>query len=296
MRGRDDTGHRRTRLRLTEWRLWRQPLGIGITIFGLACLVALVVVASVREADTLSVVALTLAVIAFLLQIIVFVADTVTNAQLNADTRRVLENVQDLLGQRFDFLLQNALTKTVGADTDDEEGQVEEAGPVDQPVTAAELERALRENFDRVLYAPTAGQRQRALSSMSASKDETLARFRRFPDREESPKLIELFESLSPAARAALTRYATSEVAQRQNGRRVGLRASGRISEPVRQQLMQAGLLDELRPERDGQPGLYALTNLGRDVARLFTGHGPAPDYLSEWLLHRPREGSRTNG
>ena len=80
---------------------WR-TLALWSLIFAIVSLIALAVVATINQADTLSVVALALAVLAFVVQIIVFIVQGLTSSQqaadtaaLNAQTLRALATIEE---------------------------------------------------------------------------------------------------------------------------------------------------------------------------------------------------------
>lgn len=85
-----------------EARFKWKTLALWGLVFALVSLIALVVVATINEADTLSVVALALAVLAFVVQIIVFIVQGITSSQqasdtaaLNAQTLRALATIEE---------------------------------------------------------------------------------------------------------------------------------------------------------------------------------------------------------
>jgi Kef-type K+ transport system membrane component KefB len=81
-----------------------RAVGVGSAITAVASLAALAIVASLKDADTLSTVALALAVLAFAIQIVVFIAQASTASQqmvraeqLNKETSGILVVVISLL-------------------------------------------------------------------------------------------------------------------------------------------------------------------------------------------------------
>jgi hypothetical protein len=275
---------------LTSWRLWRHPVGIGVTLFGVSALVALSVVSSVRGADTLSVVALTLAILAFLVQIVVFIAQTLTSTQLNSQTARVLDEVQDLLGKRFDYLLRNAVERTSLEIEDSEDVPI-------QPADVANYEERLRDNFDALLRQQDdqhdglrtfLGGKLPRTRPVGTDEDATLARMRSWPGPDEAPGLARQYKALSPEARIRFQRYVEREVLQRSDGRTLGLRSTSSDDQPdpITQELVAAGLL-EMKPG-NAIPGVapaYQLTPVGREVGRLIAGNPlPVPQAVTDAL------------
>jgi hypothetical protein len=111
----NESDHRDGNFMAIRW----SHVALGAVIVAIGSLGALAVVASVKQADTLSTVALALAVLAFVIQIIFFVAQAATNASdhrevqgINTDTARLLVELRthavdtnQLVSKQFDKLL-----------------------------------------------------------------------------------------------------------------------------------------------------------------------------------------------
>jgi len=84
------------------FRLSWKAVAIGASLVALGCGVLLVIVSSIRDADTLSVVALALAVVAFVIQIMTYILQTNSSSrqersvlEINADTLRALATIEE---------------------------------------------------------------------------------------------------------------------------------------------------------------------------------------------------------
>jgi hypothetical protein len=249
--------------------------------------------------DGLTTLALVLAILAFLVQILIYVfqtnaarASVQRSEELNADTRMALGKIQadsaatqKVLFAQFDRLLdyvvgapdeQSEDAETTALDEVlDGEGDEDGADADHGPVTAAEVQRIVHEavrSRDRPSFA--AG----ALKGPPSKEDLRAVQYlQAWPSRKEVDSAVEELKGLSPLALAVLTRFATTEIRQRLEGKRVGL-VRGKAEPEATQGLIEAGLV-----RVDGNR--VVLTDRGRDLARALPigkGHVDRPDWYDE--------------
>jgi hypothetical protein len=273
-------------------------VGIASGLGAVACLAALVVVASVKGADALSTVALALAVLAFAIQIIVFIADAhaarsqmLRSEEINSDTRTLLTDLratalstQAMVGEQFSQLLSAFMS---AAST-----TAKESGKLDPD----ELERRLMENVRREFGARSPSLIPSAPSSLTTSwtrrdeapegtqggaprapdADATASIMRTFPDASEGVAALDVLRGLPPEDRARLARLAHDDLNSRELGFYLGLRL-GSIGET--DNLTSRGLAEI---ERREDQVLVRLTDSGRAAGRLFTAQGVLPEWMNE--------------
>jgi hypothetical protein len=248
--------------------------------------------------DGLTTLALVLAVLAFLVQLFIFVIQTnAANAavrrseDLNSQTNAVLGKIEaestttkEVLITQFNRLLDfvvdgSAASPPPAEDQEQSEPQGSDVQPSptedpDRPVTASQLQRVIHEALrPRERPTFTAGG-----ASHPSPEDLAIAEYlRAWPSREELERVLPEVKKLPPYGLALLTRYGIVEIKQRLEGKRVGL--SPRSPMPVMtQRLLSEGLL-----RRQGDSGPLALTEKGRELARVLP-IGKAPGEVPSWL------------
>jgi hypothetical protein len=259
------------------------PLGalaVASTCIALACLVVLVVVASINDVDTLSTVALALAIIAFVAQLIVFVVQTSAANQQMLQSRELhseLVRLLGLMGERArgteaavstinERLLEAALGKALGTTG---------TGGEDAKSIAREVAAMLNVPADTIV-APAPSERSPSPGAVTdiEAHDAAARRLRSFPQDPEAA--LRVLTALDSNAREGLRRFAQDELTHA--GTPLGV---GRGSEmPGFDQLLADGLVEAISPGRS----IYALSDDGRDVARLLYGEGPYPSAIAEPL------------
>ena len=301
--GEDSRASERTKAKERNLMIPWPMLSLGLLVVTASSLGSLVVVATVKDADVLSTVALALAVLAFAAQLVISIAQSQTaNQQLvqseriNTETRALLTDVratsQSLLTtarDQFNTVLQHALRQIPDA--------IEEASQ-EEGVSPADLEERLTQSFQRTLqeYLPRAPilpspDRPTPRTRRTASKEdlELIDRMRTYPDEKEGEPLLGILNQLSPIAASALQSKAEREISMLRVGRSPGAFLSP-DGAPITEELVQKGLAEEVEAPPDRKPPgdtdtrrFARLTPMGRDVARLLIGHGPLP----AWLKHR---------
>jgi hypothetical protein len=198
-----------------------QSLALACLVIASASLGALVVVASVKNADVLATVALALAVLAFAAQLIIAIAQGQSANQQLLQSERVNTETQSLLSeirsgsseltltvrQQFDFVLRHALGSAVPR-------AVREAGlDTLEPNEIRRLESALGASF----AIPSLG-----YSVAPSSVSEALDYLQTAPTEQEAGNAPEIVLDLTPMEVIALQKIAQSEVRQLRLGTSVG--------------------------------------------------------------------------
>lgn len=248
--------------------------------------------------DGLTTLALVLAILAFLVQLFIYVFQTnATRAsvqrseELNAETRLALSKIeadsaatQKVLFSQFDRLLDYLVGAPREQADETESAELEQAldGEVDdgaggdhEPVTAAEVQRIVGDAL-RSRDRPSFG--VGAVKSGPSDEDMRIIEYlQAWPSREEVDTAVAKLQSLPPLALAVLTRFATTEVRQRLEGKRTGL-VRGKAEPEATQRLIDEGLV-----RVDGNR--VTLTDKGRGLARALPigkGHDDRPGWYDE--------------
>jgi hypothetical protein len=247
----------------------------GVAVIALA---ALAVVASIKNANTLSTVALSLALMSFVLQILIFVVQTyaINNQMLDAqrlygemrdalaDIKARAEGTQSVVERVSDRLLEAALGKAAAESRD----------AVD--VTSPEFARRVRE----VLRGAEEGSDTTDAYPPSTRDPAAYEMMRTWPTGDAAQEAAGIASGLGETARGLLARFAIDELKSQRPGAQLGPGLySGRS--PGIEELTEGDLL-EVVPGYVGEEGdlLRRLTPAGRHVARLFTANPPPPPEL----------------
>lgn len=274
-------------------------LSLALGVVAIASLGALVIVATVKDVDVLSTVALALAILAFAAQIIVSLAQSQASAQQLAASERVNAETRGLLAQigaqgasllanqsgQFDRVLEAALgTESVrsavhAASPEDEGNNPNELTGVDAEALSTALRRSVRGRF---AGEPT--------DHVVNPYEDFVRELSTWPGQKESEKAVEILRELKPWEAALLARRAQADLRRAKLGLEpMGWSVVQAESFPSTKGLVDRGLL-EFTPgiwPPDGSPALERrLTPLGKSVARLLNVGELAnfPDWLREVL------------
>jgi hypothetical protein len=258
---------------------WRR-VAFACLVVTAASVGALVVVASLKKADTLATVALALAVLAFAAQLVIAIAQGNAASQQLLQSEKVNTQTQSLLSeirsgsneltltvrQQFDFVLRHAL----GAAIPD---AVKEAGLTDLEPTDI---RRLRDALGSSLSLPTLSYS----SPPSAAGAELADYLETFPTEEEAGTTPEVLRTLTPLEVVSLRRAAEATIERLRTGQEDVKLIAGT---PGAQSLMERGYLEKISSAEMGDGYFEArLTEAGRALARLLIPRNPPP-----WLLAR---------
>lgn len=291
-------------------------LSVALGVLAAACLGTLAVVATIRDADMLSTVALALAVISFAAQVVVSLAQSRAGAQQLAQAERTHNETRSLLyevsarasallanqSQQFDRVLDAALepsairraiqASTPGAGMDEPDQVAKDTGSVspDPAELSSNLEAALRDQFKRTL----AGRADWSVAAPQLAREPLplVAEAKAYPDEKEGRAAYEDLMKLSPVEASVFTRRALEDFERAKDGRpRRGFMAEGTPMGATYKHLEELGLMAfEKGVAIDGRRGTWRrITERGWLVARLLIADGPAPDWLRD--LHASNAG-----
>lgn len=269
-------------------------LALTLGVATIASLGALVIIATVKDVDVLSTVALALAILAFAAQIIVLLAQSQSAAQQLAGSERVNAETRGLMAQigvqsasllanqsgQFDRVLEAALgTESVQRAVSAASPESESDGPHSE-IDAEALSTALRWSVRGTIAGDSNDQPANPYADF-------VSELTSWPREEESEQALEVLRSLKPMQTALLVRRAQSDLRKA----RLGLEPMGWSDVngkpgPSNTGLVELGIFDYTPAPfpRDGTPALKRrLTPLGRTIARLLNvGDVPAPP---KWLV-----------
>jgi hypothetical protein len=259
-------------------------VAISATIVALTAVTSTAVVATLKDADTLSTVALALAVIAFVVQIIVFIVQAATSNQqekhaqnIYGDTLRALAAIEEKAeGTRATVSMINekvldiALGKTIP--------QAASAGlSLDSPEFAQMLSdriRSLRAD-SRTLVTATASSRD-ANPPVDASElshgrplDETMLKF---PGLDRMPELIDMLNELEEINIQELTQLGEDQL--KFGHPAVDTAGLNVFLDP--KPLYERGWIRKTRASWSADP-IYSLTENGKDAARILVAEEAIP-------------------
>lgn len=257
---------------------WKILGGFGV-IFGAICLIGLVAVVSLDDADELASIALVLAIAAFVVQIIVSALQNAASRaaesgsqRLNSETNMALEQIkanavanQEILARQFDTLLDALIQRDGRRPKDSGDGTTPEKAGTGGGASSARADSLWTRNLLRS-------------SGPSAEDERVIDRIRSFPSEEEARGLLVKLKSLSASAVAMLERYAKDELSSRQAGQEVGLvRSDTPLARDTFDELRAAGLLEV---DADDE-ALSRLTEEGREIVRLIKGSDTPPPIVA---------------
>lgn len=254
-------------------------LAVASAAVALTCLAALVVVASIKDVDTLSTVALSLAVIAFVAQLIVFVVQTGATSQQMLQSRELHAELLRLLGEmgertkgteaavtRMDEkLLEVAIEKTFGpgegSHTSRRAAAAEISAFVNEPRWQAASDDVVDEDPFELVDPLAAQQAQEFFST--------------FPPQ-AGVEVLGILRRLTPTGLSALARFGRD--AREWSGTTLGPGLSPSVTGT--DELVANGLL----MPRQSDPTVWILNDIGRDAARLLTARNEPPAQIAEAL------------
>lgn len=279
---------------------WRS-VAISATIVALTAVTSTAVVATLKDADTLSTVALALAVIAFVVQIIVFIVQAATSNQqekhaqnIYSDTLRALAAIEEKAeGTRATVSMINekvldiALGKTIP--------QAASAGlSLDSPEFAQMLSDRIRSLVGRAdgstLVAGTAATRG-TNSPVDASElshgrplDETMLKF---PEVDRMSELIDMLRELEEINIQELTQLGEDQL--KFGHPAVDSAGLNVFLDP--KPLYERGWIRKTRAPWSADP-IYSLTETGKDAARVLVAEEAIPKQF-EHDIHNLRRNIR---
>jgi hypothetical protein len=266
-----------------------KAVAIATSVFGVACLVVLVIATAIDKANALATVALALAILAFTMQLIVFIAQDAgareqgrRNEELHGLMRELLAEIKEkTAGTQADVrtindkLLESLLAKSVT----DAQGT---PGGIDYRRLAAEVSSLLGERSPTPSpQAPAGRQTQNAPwpPRRPTPQDEQIRNeLKAFPLPEEVGDSLEVLRSLPETAQSKLRLFGLDEIRNRDPDAVF----DPALSDVYTDELAEHGLVAPIPGyfhSVDGSP-LFHLTDRGRQVARLLTASGEIPDYL----------------
>lgn len=265
-----------------SWRV----IASTTTILAIGAVGALVIVSSVKDADTLSVVALALAILAFVIQIIVFVAQTWSDSQqarhtqsVNAETRALLGELQamvrgtnEVINAQYNKLLDKVLLAKDEVSSENPEEEVD-----------SESLRLALDNILSGMPSDLTTERTTVRPTRSISNDERIPSARllsKWPTPAGVKGLAnEGINSLGEAELSRLKFFADdlelSAELEVPGGRLLSVGATG-VPVLLGERYIASGV------ERHGSKRSFHLTPKGEIAARLFTAEGDPPQYVVE--------------
>lgn len=275
-----------------EFRFKSRGVAIALVLTNLATAAGLVVVASVRDADVLSTVALVVAVLAFVVQLIVFVAQNSAASSQLSESMNVLAEMRSVLG-RLDARTagtENAITnmneRVLERLLDNAVGVARKEGiSADSPEF---LERVV-ENAAREGLRELPGRRWAEKDNSPASRrrdEEMLRTLQTWPAQEEIvAEAAELLSKLDSNDRWTFARFVNDELYFRPPDRtlRPGLPLAA-------EGLIEHNLIEptEVSVEGGRQLVLYQVSPLGRRVGSVLVAAPPA-DVVLPQVVHEAR-------
>ncbi|SBT63763.1 hypothetical protein GA0070622_0728 [Micromonospora sediminicola] len=275
-----------------------------IAIWSIILCVALVavtsVVATVKDVDTLSVVALALAVIAFVAQIIVFIVqaaaanDQQIKAQdVYAQTMKALTLIEEKMeGTRrtVNTMSEQLLARVLSGSLPESVAKEAIAGGVGDPPPIEQSRSTPRQRpAGRVGARNTSGVSGNRLVYLPPEKDEAKNKeivefMQRFPTGDDMEAAREALSDMTLQETHTLLLLAEDEIHSRRPGSSLGP-GLGVLDEARASRLFDKGLIRQVRVPKEPNKAVFVLTDAGRNVARVFTGTGsPPPNYPRELL------------
>lgn len=256
-------------------------VGIASLLVAIASVGSLVIVASIKEADTLATVALALAVLAFVVQILTYIGDSITSAaqhrefqRINTETSMLLAELRthavdtnQLVSRQFDKVLDQFFLRAKGADL-----EVEDQGE------RQKLLAELRAEADRFIQTDISGSttvnRRFGVAVSDPNAEVWLRRLRAGVEREQTlRKLVEEHgvAGLSEEAVRLLEKLTFDLLTSLEAGLPDGVVLS--LDAPGYAECVDAGLVggDASLVNQDawGEATFVRLTTEGRSVAAL---------------------------
>lgn len=278
-------------------------VSLGLGVIALGSLGTLVVVTSIKEADTLSTVALALAILSFAAQLIVTLAQGQQTSQLNADTKSALSDMRAttsslLTNQRdqFDKVLDVALNQAVPAAVEDVQDDLAQDDSKDDEDEArrrtSELEERLSFRLREALSQPLTPSLRTWTTTVRARSDESeevTQRLLQWPEDEElGGRAVELLNDLGPRAISVLGRVIDQLKRRPRANLTVRYTATQRGTHPAFLKLIDGGVLEQVEGPPEGELGtvVYRVTPLGFAAAQLLSARGTPPEWAASLDLN----------
>jgi hypothetical protein len=271
-----------------------QVLAVVLVLVTVASLTSLSIVATIKDVDALSTVALALAVLAFGAQLVGSIVQGQTSTQqmlqserLNAETRSLLSEVR-VTSQEIRATQSGLVDRLMGHVLQAIPEAVEEVAATQaegDPAALGEalvqdLSQRLQEEVGRAFTAPL----PHGLTSGVTSDDQrAIELLTSFPDEADGQRGLAVLAELSPAAKAALRDWGRFELSRRRAGLAFGRRVDLE-EDPSLGELLQHGLLERVdgAVALEGDEQHLVLSELGRGVARLLLARGERPGWLRD--------------
>jgi hypothetical protein len=274
---------------------WR-ALSVSLLVITLGSLGTLVVTTSVKNADTLSTVALALAILSFAAQLIVTLVQGWQVSHVSGETLAALSEMKAttasvLTNQReqFNTVLEAALDRAIPAALRDV-GSEESPATESELLTRDDLESALRRRVDEALRHPTeppSNPSEVGQPGFVQRRREWLRLMNTFPNEEEGMAVMPRLLVLSRKAIASVGKMAADEASSSRSDRSVGY-VHGRTSpQGVFAGLVEAGFFEVTQTvERDEGQTLvfYRLTPDGTVAAQILRAPGVPPAWAAPVL------------
>jgi hypothetical protein len=280
-----------------SWRAGRfvipmRPVAVGAVLVALACMTALVLVATAENANALATIALALAVLAFVVQIMVFIYQslasnhaTLQNEQIFTETRALLTEVRTAANST-ETLVREQFADVLKAVIDGSPG-----GQREEMLSTLRDELALPSPSLRLSARELDLIRERTIALRRAQ-----AQFSDFPSEDDGVPVLAHLRVLSDSARERVRELAEDERSMIRAGT---MERTGKAYKAEDQELEDVGLAGAARVTFGGVPRTVArLTDSGRIAASLLLATGDVPDYAKGFLERLPAievDGSATS-
>jgi hypothetical protein len=271
-----------------------QVLAVVLALVTVASLTSLSIVATLKNVDALSTVALALAVLAFGAQLVDSVVQGQASTQqmlqserLNAETRSLLSEVR-VTSQEIRATQSGLVDRLMGHVLQAIPEAVEEVAATQADGDPAALGQALVQDLSHRLQeevgrAFTAPLPHGPGSGVTSDDQRAINLLTSFPDEADGQRSLAVLAELSPAAKAALRDWGRFELSRRRAGLAFGRRVDLE-EDPSPGELLQHGLLERVdgAVALEGDEQHLILSELGRGVARLLLARGERPDWLRD--------------
>lgn len=270
-----------------------QVLAVVLALVTVSSLTSLSIVATIKDVDALSTVALALAVLAFGAQLVGSIVQGQASTQqmlqserLNAETRSLLSEVR-VTGQEIRATQSGLVDRLMGHVLQAIPEAVEEVTATQADGDPAALGQALvqdlsqrlQEEVGRAFTAPPHG----LASGVTSDDQRAIELLTTFPDEADGQRGLAVLAELSPAAKAALRGWGRFELSRRRAGLAFGRRVDLE-EDPSLGELLQHGLLERVdgAVALEGDEQHLVLSEQGRAVARLLLARGERPGWLRD--------------
>ncbi len=271
-----------------------QVLAVVMVLVTVSSLTSLSIVATIKDVDALSTVALALAVLAFGAQLVGSIVQGQTSTQqmlqserLNAETRSLLSEVR-VTGQEIRATQSGLVDRLMGHVLQAIPEAVEEVAATQADGDPAALGQALVQDLSQRLQeevgrAFTAPLPHGLASGVTSDDQRAIELLTTFPDEDDGQRGLAVLAELSPAAKAALRGWGRFELSRRRAGLAFGRRVDLE-EDPSLGELLQHGLLDRVdgAVALEGDEQHLVLSEQGRGVARLLLARGERPGWLRD--------------